>query len=1322
MVPIIGAGLSMAAGVPGFSALNQHLLASAAATGRMIPATGPEGSFGVANRLAREFGEPWVQEQASSLFLTGEPTITPTLRALAKVSSGVIITTNYDLAIERAAAAIDRPVRALTLDEFDLSLVADGAELVVLHLHGMAGRPETIVLTDASYERILHDERAQLVLRSLGVRRRFVFLGHSLGEEEVHLRRDLRWVFDTAVSVAGHRHLFVTNRTVVTDPGSLKLKNDLETAAGVRVVMFADPDSTFQAAVRAAYAIAGPSSVATEDDAKVLSAEEFDQHYLALPVADAEQISTAGGVGVYQWHVWQEGELVATALDDTEDRLVIEAGGGAGKSEELRQIARRSKHPALVQSLTSFKVTAPWHDAGARFVAGMASARAARHGVLRLTRERLRDESYTFLLDGLDEVSETNRPRLLDLLEQVVTSYPQHRYVLGSRPLPELLAQRVFRRWTPVPGTGWLTRYAANRSVDVGALNAALPENSDVADLITVPIFAAAVIDRIHAGRQLERTALELVCGLADARTVDPRIESDAGTLRVWLDRLAVALQLAGASELRAWELVASGLHAGLEGIDPTEQFIAELAARALLTDITGRIKFPANLIKEARAARALLLSGDEGLALLRNYVLVELDSTDSSGSLVRSVDPSWVNVVELLLPSAPEHWRSAVAEFDVTLVARSTDGHADEAHRKWAVDTLWQTYLERRIWLERGIGNGNGSGDADALVRLLQAGVPDGFAEVVGAALHASERTARGNAIELVPYLRLPLAKILLVLTNAVTDEDPVVRRRAAAGGWTIEATTDLSTETALVEAFVQALVNQAKVDPDETAVETLLSVAIDLAPDDVAAQIALQAPPRARRRTVADLVRRLDRSALLELLRAEQLFHTDLFYELVEARSFTERQAWSASEVVTLVHLIADHVEETVAQSDAQLILLQHPAEAILAWTCHPSTVDVQIELSRIVAGLDDQQMTAVAEFLERANSDAALVADGYTLDLETAEYALTLVRQRTEHMSRPMDISVPSLPSTAPSSAAAANEESASSEELYRQIRRLFEERSVANAFESSTGAVSIDTIRWLRRGADHNFSLSADDCQQLFELFLNYADSVLHEWLLVHWSEGVADSIGIRLATAEDQQVLRVAEFLPPPWTPNFGGRVLDAANSAADPFGLQLRRANLVANRLGEQFVRTWSTASQAHWIDPLLVRFGDCAAEERMITALRENPGRITRYPSRQDEEWISFIRCAESTESLVSLLRTAWAAGLENSDLEPLQQALNRCARNDAPRIWEELAGDASIPSASFLFYQRRTAITQLIDGRAGRMRIGDPALTDLVVALVGN
>ncbi|WP_185996477.1 SIR2 family NAD-dependent protein deacylase [Nocardioides campestrisoli] len=1321
-VPVVGSGMSKAAGAPGFPALIEHLITQAAAMTANLTVSAPDPPFDVVDAIAAELGEEWVQQQTADYYRECELATTPALQALSKVASGLIITTNYDLSVEVAARSIGMVAESLTLDRFDIAMKSDSGALRVLHLHGVCTLPGTIVLTNDSYARILASEQSRLLLRALGTTHRFVFLGHSLDVREEHIRRDLAWTMDAASS-ARKPHLLITNASA-TDPQATEFKAELENSARIEVVQFADPKKEYQAAVRAAHAIARPPVVETADQAPLIDPAELDANYLPLPMAEASLVSEAGGLGAYTAKIWQEGQILSTDLDDAELHIVIEAEGGAGKSQELLQIAHRSTKPALVQHVVNIQIDPGWTDAGPRFVAGMASARATRVGVPKLTLEGLRDASYTLLLDGLDEVPAANRPRLLQLLAEIARTYPQHRIVIASRPLPELTDQETFVRWTPMTDMAWVTRYAETRGVSEPQLLEALPHTGDVSDLIVIPIYAAAAVSRVYAGTPLPSTALELVCDLADRRLgIDTRIQAAPETVRVWLDRLALALQRCGISELRVDELVNSGLHADLDQLEPTQETLGELAARALLRDSAGVIRFPANVMKEARAARALLDAGERGLEILRHHVLIELEVRDLEGQPVRAVHPAWVNVLELLLPAADDRWREEIVPFDPCLVARATGPAATSEQRAWAVHLLWKTYVARRVWLERRASVGNGSSDGDALVRLVSLEVPVGFDDTLRAATTAEERTVRGNALELVPHV-LPRDEALQLLVTAVRDEDDVVRRRAAAAGWTMAALyPDLLSDSTLMENYVEAMADQAVSDTDKMAAETLIGVAVDLAQEGRAVEIALSSTGKLRRHAVMSLARRVTRSRLLALLRSAESVDGDLLDELVEDRTLGRRQPWASPDIAELAHIVAERHDDTYWHHDAQDVLAEQPVVAFQAFLDHPVGEELRYELGgRLVMAMDEPQIERLLGVLNSRDSehlgDLDVPIDPSTWDADTVEVAIELLSGTLNARRNP-----PAFPSTrrVRTQHEDGGKPETASEVSDDELRSAFEDEGVARAFNPETKAVSQRLWLILRAGAEREFTLDAEKAGQLFRFLLDWSDAELEAWLADQWSEAARERIEAVIAEMDARHLPRLAELLPGPWAPDLGERVLQAVATSDERSGRKSSLALAVGERMGEDPLR--DSLRDHHgtvWADTVLLRLGDCAAEARMITRQAAAPASIRRHPNAYDEEWFSSIRCPESASSLADLIKAALQEGVSTNELEPLCRALDRTAGPRSLRIWERLSRDPEIPSASFLYYERRVALAAQLEQHSPPAAITDEELTRRVVDAV--
>jgi SOS-response transcriptional repressor LexA len=82
------------------------------------------------------------------------------------------VTTNYDSLIEE----MDPPLPSCTWtdDEYDTAI---RATKLMVHLHGVAGKPESIILSGSDYERLRNAERAQTLNKAIFLANRFLFIG-----------------------------------------------------------------------------------------------------------------------------------------------------------------------------------------------------------------------------------------------------------------------------------------------------------------------------------------------------------------------------------------------------------------------------------------------------------------------------------------------------------------------------------------------------------------------------------------------------------------------------------------------------------------------------------------------------------------------------------------------------------------------------------------------------------------------------------------------------------------------------------------------------------------------------------------------------------------------------------------------------------------------------------------------------------------------------------------------------------------------------------------------------------------------------------------
>jgi SOS-response transcriptional repressor LexA len=120
-------------------------------------------------RGGREFGF-WLQSTVGRLEATKEGQ--KIIEAVCSLGRNVILTTNYDTVIEKAK----HDWHPYTCEEpgYGSPPATEGA---VLHLHGVAGNPDSIILSSAHYQRLSEEQLSQVFNQSHFASRRFVFIG-----------------------------------------------------------------------------------------------------------------------------------------------------------------------------------------------------------------------------------------------------------------------------------------------------------------------------------------------------------------------------------------------------------------------------------------------------------------------------------------------------------------------------------------------------------------------------------------------------------------------------------------------------------------------------------------------------------------------------------------------------------------------------------------------------------------------------------------------------------------------------------------------------------------------------------------------------------------------------------------------------------------------------------------------------------------------------------------------------------------------------------------------------------------------------------------
>ena len=345
-------------------------------------------------------------------------------------AGGVVATTNYDDSIELAAER--HGLRAVTLTPKDLPTVLQGpdeGEVFVLHLHGTAVDPESIVLTSSSYETAYSDEQLRMAVSALAAGRTLVFVGHSLAATEAHLRRDIRGMVEL-FGAGGHLLLHPDDERI-EDPDQFRADTGAEPLA------FPNADRDLAVRRHRRPGSGGPSLFRSGSPMEVCSVP-VDAAYQPMYAGPSSEVASESARAVWLYGRFVD-HAVTSVYDLTHRRLLLLGAPGTGKTHELLHLGSQSAEPAAYLHLGS--ATPPWGSRTAvrdTFLMWMLRACGHRPEVPRVTAETLREDIYAFMLDGLDEVRPFDRADVIRVITEVAAEYPQHRWIVASRRVPQL--------------------------------------------------------------------------------------------------------------------------------------------------------------------------------------------------------------------------------------------------------------------------------------------------------------------------------------------------------------------------------------------------------------------------------------------------------------------------------------------------------------------------------------------------------------------------------------------------------------------------------------------------------------------------------------------------------------------------------------------------------------------------------------------------------------------------------------------------------------------------------------------------------------------
>jgi hypothetical protein len=806
VLPCVGAGLSVPAGIRD---LASDLIRTAVSRGVKVDAADLSS---VVQALESQCGVEETQKMVAETITATPVNPTTTHRALALCPTRIVATFNYDSCLELAAEQVGRTPRALLPNTADAFRHPGPDELVVLHLHGAATNPGSIVLPGRTTERLRTHELFMRVVTALWAQYIVVYFGFSFAPTEVHLFDALDWVA-RELPGADTQHLLL--REPEAQERGEQLASLVE-AGLFEVVPY--PDTPDHRAVHQAALLLAPTNEPAADNVRRGAAEPAP-HYEAPalleiePGADpttikAETIRADWGMGA--------GWVTIPELLDTR-RAVVIAPPGMGKTQLLRVSGRepgRTEKALLISLKDLLGLLDADEDPVRAFARLVGDASAFDSATPVPSRERLEGGSYMFLLDALDEVPPGRRAEVIDAVLAAADRWPQHGYVVATRPTVDAgsLIGRGFRSFRIVSSSGWGNRYLERRGVPRSRVEELRARAPAAANLLAIPTYAAAIAERLVEGIEPSDRPIDLL--LDPVRTL-ARIEAEKqgkpSALYVgWLQRLAVGLELLGRSDASTAEL------AELPGPEPEDAQTARerLVQAALLVDVPDRAEFPERTVQEALCAEALL-GCEDVVAAVRAVAVGDLAGGEAlRGDIDHCLDQVWAN--------AADAQRAALRELDELRWARTIRPDCSPAGAEEALGVIWDWHRERRVWMNWA-AQGELRGAQDA-VTLLAESHPDVIRqrrdELIGAT-RSDQPTTRGNAMAILAELGRDEGTVEWLLP-LLEDNNDVVRRQAVGEVARLEVTEALPvmremvasrTDRSEAEAFARSLV---KLTPD--------------------------------------------------------------------------------------------------------------------------------------------------------------------------------------------------------------------------------------------------------------------------------------------------------------------------------------------------------------------------------------------------------------------------------------------------------------------------------------------------------------------------
>jgi hypothetical protein len=693
LVPFVGSGLTLAAGAPSVYGL-ARLLAERA--GIEVKDEWPD-LEAVVDEAERRLTVEGVRAQLVEIVTGWRLNPTPALTALCGTPTQRVITTNYDDGIERSARRRGlTPISLLPTDPRILDLPGHD-ELHVIHLHGLPEHPESLVLPGRTTTALETNEVFQTFVSSRLAPQDIVQLGFSFARSETHLHLILEWLCRNVEGSGRHY--------VLLPQDELPKRRDLEAYDTVTVVPYVK-DRSHSAVERVCIAFAPRRS-----DPKLTWVEPVMLR--VEPGDDLDRIRQR--VSSFDLRFGGTAEVVrlSAVLDDSAALLV--GGPGMGKSTLLARVTRAGEaadgdgdpgsQPAALGLLADF-TPSQGDDPPERAIARLLHRPDGR----RFAVDALDGPPAIFGLDGLDEVPGAGAEKALIAIAAAVEAWPQHTWMLSSRPTAaeSRLREHGFTVYRIVQSRRWARTYLETRSVPAHRTERAMLDGYGLGDLMTIPVFASRLADRLLDDHLGEPSPLDLLTQEQDVATADEADREGEGAedLGWWMLSLALALAVQGRASATREELTDLPSPSGVTGTTARER----LVVASLLADVPDVAAFPHRSLQDALCARAILESPDP-VATLRRVAVAEVNGE-------ARLRDDWDFVVDLVFEHAEPDARRRLRDLDEQRWARTvvTCGSRDDARDAFAVIDAWHA---RRGWPFGSAGDG-GLRTAAAAIREI--------------------------------------------------------------------------------------------------------------------------------------------------------------------------------------------------------------------------------------------------------------------------------------------------------------------------------------------------------------------------------------------------------------------------------------------------------------------------------------------------------------------------------------------------------------------------------------------------------------------------